>query len=146
MKSQSQTNKWFHPNIYSFSVLQLDKEIITLLVNERELYLSEIDLNLNAWEHQLNLDVSGDSSATSISSNGTLDNLIGHEGMRSPTLGKVIEYFKFLNNLNFFDKHQTLLADKLSRDKLWSTDLGTLVDLALIESSLTSGNEKKVVF
>jgi hypothetical protein len=145
-KSVAQKNTWFHPSVYSFSGMQLDKEIVTLLVNERGLYLSEIDLNLNAWEHQLNLDISGDSSATSIGSSGTLDNLIGHEGMRSPTLGKVIEYFKFLNNLNFFDKHQTLLVDKLSRDELWSTDLGTLVDLAFIESSLTSSNEKKVVF
>jgi hypothetical protein len=144
---KSVANKYtVNPSIYSFSGTALGKEVVALLVNERELYLSQIDLDLNAWEHQLNLDVSGDSSEFSISNNGTLDNLIGYEGMRSPTLGKIVEYMKFLNNLDFFDNHPTALADKLSQGELWSTDFGTLLDLAFIESSLTSSNEKKVVF
>jgi hypothetical protein len=146
LKSYSKKNLWFNPNVYSFSNKELNQEVVALLVRERQLYLSDIDLNLNAWEHQLNLDISGISSATSISSNGTLDNLIGYEGMRSPTLGKLVEYIQFLNNLNFFDNHPTILIDKLSKDEIWNTDLGTLVDLALIESSLTSGDKKKIIF
>lgn len=146
VKGQSETETWFHPSIYSFSGMALDKEVVALLVNERELYLSEIDLDLNAWEHQLHLDASGDSSESSISNSGTLDNLIGYEGMRSPTLGKIVEYIKFLNNLDFFDNHPTALAEKLSKGELLTTDFGTLLDLAFIESSLTSSNEQKVVF
>ena len=137
---------WFQPSISLFSKSNLDEVVLYQLVQERAAYHSAKDLNLNAWENQLKLDTSGNASLASIGDNGTLDNLIGHEGMRSPTIGSLFEYVNFLNNLNFFKKFPTHLVDLLSKDKLWSTDLGTLVDIAFVESSLTTNDSKKIIF